>query len=235
MDIINYIQGNDNLLRALFISFRDFNAGESSRDADNDEHRRDVVMLLHQLVLMGKNVQLANRLQLYRNLVDRGLLYVCEWGFRQTDTKVLNASTEMLALILEHDVSAVRSHALRENEMKRKTLVIECTDLLKTSKDMGIKSQIADSLKSMLDIGGDGAEPGLVSWGFGGFASGHCSSTRDLPAAEGAERRPHRRFVRCLFLRTVRQHDVRTDAGRARLQELEEWVWEFQRDLRDIG
>jgi protein phosphatase 4 regulatory subunit 3 len=168
VDIINYIQNNDSLLRALFISFRDFDAGESSRDAVDDDHRREVVMLLHQLVLMGKNVQLPNRLQLYRNLVDRGLLYVCEWGFRQTDMKVLNASTEMLALILDHDVSAVRSHALRENEMKRKTLVIECTELLKTSRDLGIKSQIADSLKSMLDIGGDGPEAGLV--GMGGLA-----------------------------------------------------------------
>jgi protein phosphatase-4 regulatory subunit 3 len=162
VDIINYVQGNERLLKAFFSSFRDESTVAKS-NPDTDNHKSQVVMLLHQLVLMGKNVQLPNRLGLYRNLVERGLLHVCEWGFRQSDARVLNASTEILSLILDHDVTIVRSHALREKEVRERTLVNECIDLLSGSKDLGIKSQIADALRAMLDVGGDGPEISMAS------------------------------------------------------------------------
>lgn len=46
-----------------------------------DSHKRDVVLLLHQLLLMSKNIQLPSRLQLVRTLLEHGLVYVLEWAF----------------------------------------------------------------------------------------------------------------------------------------------------------
>ncbi|KAL7410975.1 component of IIS longevity pathway SMK-1-domain-containing protein [Mrakia frigida] len=52
-------------------------------------HKRDVVLLLHQLLLMSKNIPLPSRLQLVRTLLDHGLVYVLEWAFSSRSTPPL--------------------------------------------------------------------------------------------------------------------------------------------------
>ena len=49
-------------------------------------HKRDVVLLLHQLLLMSKNIPLPSRLQLVRTLLENGLVYVLEWAFSSRST-----------------------------------------------------------------------------------------------------------------------------------------------------
>jgi len=49
-------------------------------------HKRDVVLLLHQLLLMSKNIPLPSRLQLVRTLLENGLVYVLEWAFSERST-----------------------------------------------------------------------------------------------------------------------------------------------------
>lgn len=44
--------------------------------------KADVIRFVHQLCLMGKNVQIPTRLALYRALVERGLLFALEWALR---------------------------------------------------------------------------------------------------------------------------------------------------------
>ena len=168
IDIICHIQGNDTLLRELFNGFREERAdksdGDPGFDANGsnqqpvDERKRDVVQFLHQLMLMGKNVQVANRLQLYRNLLERGLLFVCEWAFRSSEHALLHAGAEILTLAVEHDVGAVRMHVLKEEEQHKRTLVKEMIDLLINAKDLGLKSQMSDTLRTLLEIKADNVE-----------------------------------------------------------------------------
>ncbi|KAH8824742.1 component of IIS longevity pathway SMK-1-domain-containing protein [Flagelloscypha sp. PMI_526] len=42
--------------------------------------RKEVVLLVQQLCAMGKNIQLPARLQLFRTLVERGILFVVQWA-----------------------------------------------------------------------------------------------------------------------------------------------------------
>lgn len=128
-----------------------------------DERKRDVVLFLHQLMLMGKNVQVANRLQLYRNLLERGLLFVCEWAFRRQEQPLLHAGAEILTLAVEHDVGAVRMHVLKEEEQHKRTLVKEMVDLLITTNDLGLKSQMTDTLRTLLEIKTDTEVSALCS------------------------------------------------------------------------
>ena len=44
--------------------------------------RSDAIRFVHQLCLMGKNVQIPTRIALYRALVERGLLFALEWALR---------------------------------------------------------------------------------------------------------------------------------------------------------
>ncbi|WRT63528.1 uncharacterized protein IL334_000433 [Kwoniella shivajii] len=155
VDIINHIQSNDPLLTQLFNGFHEppplDQDIEKIKDEPLDERKRDVVMFLHQLMIMGKGVQLPSRLALYRNLVERGLLFVCEWSFRRKEPHILHAGAEILTLAVEHDSNVVRMHVLKEDEVKRRTLIMEIIGLLHSTKNLGLMSQMSDTLKTLLE------------------------------------------------------------------------------------
>lgn len=46
-----------------------------------EAHKKDVVLLLHQLLIMSKNIALTSRLHLVRTLLEHGLVHVLEWAF----------------------------------------------------------------------------------------------------------------------------------------------------------
>ncbi|KIR57878.1 nuclear protein [Cryptococcus bacillisporus CA1873] len=155
VDIINYIQQSDGFLTQLFEAFRDPLPPPPPSDTPPeplDDKKRDTVMFLHQLVMMGKSIQLPPRLQLYRTLVDRGLLRVIEWSFRRPEAKILHAGAEMLTLVVEHDASSVRSFVFKEQEQKERTLVKETIELLHKTTNVGLMGQMADTLKTMLEV-----------------------------------------------------------------------------------
>jgi protein phosphatase 4 regulatory subunit 3 len=52
---------------------------------DGIQLRREVVLLVQQLCMMGKNVQLPVRIALFRALVDRGILFCVQWALDQHD------------------------------------------------------------------------------------------------------------------------------------------------------
>ncbi|KAL1409675.1 Platinum sensitivity protein [Vanrija albida] len=148
VDITTYIQADEVLLHDLFVEFR-----REQEDADGDPKKRDLVMFLHQLMVMGKGVQVPNRLALYRTLLDRGLLFACEWAFRQREATILHAGAEILTLCVEHDVNAVRLHVLREEELTRRTLVSEIIGLLQSTHDQGLVQQTVETLRTLLEPG----------------------------------------------------------------------------------
>ncbi len=155
VDIINHIQNNDVFLQELFDGFKDASPDFPSTDP-LDERKRDVVLFLHQLMIMGKGVQVPSRLALYRNLLERGLLFVCEWAFRRPEAQLLHAGAEILTLAVEHDVNAVRMHVLREEEAKRRTLIMEIIGLMGTTKNLGLLSQMSDIIRTLMDTGTEG-------------------------------------------------------------------------------
>lgn len=149
VDITSYIQTDDLLLHELFV---DFQRDEPGQDGTK---KRDLVQFLHQLMIMGKGMQVPNRLALYRTLVDRGLLFACEWAFRQREATILHGGAEILTLAVEHDVNAVRVHVLREEELSRTTLVVEIIGLLQSTQDQGLIQQTVETVKTLLEPGAE--------------------------------------------------------------------------------
>ena len=151
-DIVSYMHSTNGLLVDLFAGFK---GGPYSPDEPLDERKRDVVLFLHQLMLMGKGVQMPNRLALYRSLMTKGLLFICEWAYTRHEAQILHAGAEILTLAVEHDVNAFRQHNLRAYEAKRKTLVAEMIGMMNSTQNMGLLSQTMDTLRSILDVGMD--------------------------------------------------------------------------------
>lgn len=143
--------------------------------------RREVVALIQQLCAMGKNVQLPARLALFRTLVDRGILFAVQWAFSLPETEemskgVVSAASEIMAILLEHDLHGVRGHVCkqaaaleREKQTgrvgadKAETLLKLMCRIMVQSRDVAVQCQIGDALKALLDvsqnIGGPGATP----------------------------------------------------------------------------
>ncbi|KAG9019471.1 Platinum sensitivity protein [Tulasnella sp. 427] len=82
----------------------------------SDMAKRDIIVLLHQLCMMGKNVQIPARLALYRALVDKGLLHALQWALSRPaeDAQMLNCAGEILLIVCDHDVSGVRSFVVKQ-------------------------------------------------------------------------------------------------------------------------
>lgn len=132
--------------------------------------RREVVMLIQHMCSMGKNVQLAARLALFRTLVDRGILFAVQWalGLPEKDevSKVMISNAgEILFALLDHDLNGVRGHVLKqvvviEKERqagkrgadKAETLLALLCRMMANSRDMAVQSQIGDALKALLDV-----------------------------------------------------------------------------------
>lgn len=156
VDIINYVQNDTGFLDSLMAGFKTDRPTDDPDPAEPlDEAKRDMVLLLNQLMILGKGVQQASRGALYRNLLDKGLIFAVEWALRRTEAQILHAGAEILTLAMESDISAIRMHVLKEEELRRRTLLAEMMYLLRTTKNMGLLSQIGDSMRNLLDTNTD--------------------------------------------------------------------------------
>jgi hypothetical protein len=231
IDIITHIASDDRFLAELFSGFKETkfkNALGAGRTAappateglneDEIKRRKDVVALLHQLMLMGKQVQLQHRQQLYRTLVDRGLLFICEWALKQQDPTVLNQIAEMLSIVIDHDVNAVRTHALREHAEKRRTIAEDMSSLMLSSPDLGLKSQMADAIRTLVDIGGEGSEVSCTLFSYLLVANPLKCVLADSQHHTLTARSGYRRCVSGLLLRSMYPRHVPTDARTTRFQ-----------------
>lgn len=151
--------------------------------------RRDVVLLIQQLCVMGKNVQLPARMALFRALSDRGILFAVQWALGQPEgdeqgLHMICAGGEILTALLDHDLNGVRGHILKqigppsEDKSPRRpdsdTLVSLMCRVLTRSHDMGVQSQVGESLRVLMEIPQGEAADTHVS---------HLSMIRSMPMA----------------------------------------------------
>ncbi|KIJ37419.1 hypothetical protein M422DRAFT_231798 [Sphaerobolus stellatus SS14] len=149
-----------------------------SEEYSPDERRKDTILLIQQLCLMGKNIQLPARMALFRSLVDRGILHTIQWALGRPEPNMLSAAGEILGIILDHDVVGVRQHVMRQVSMAgkptpsvshgmpdvmdvmeilgaqaRKETLLEalCRSLI-NGHDQAFRSQMADALRTVLEV-----------------------------------------------------------------------------------
>jgi len=131
--------------------------------------RREVILLIQQLCVMGKNVQLPARMALFRILVDRGILFAVQWAMNLSESvevnkQMISAGGEIFSALLDHDLNGVRSHVLKqvlaiEKERaagkrgadKAETLLEMICKIMIRSRDLAVQSLVGDSLKSWMD------------------------------------------------------------------------------------
>ena len=135
--------------------------GEAGLDTGLDANRKSIVLMIQHLCAMGKNVQLPTRLTLFRNLIDRAILFPVQWALTQDENdeqgkQTIAAAGEILSVLLDHDINGVRGFVLRqmteaEGEQTNTLLLLMCKNMVR-SRDLAVQSQIGDALRLMLEI-----------------------------------------------------------------------------------
>ena len=145
VDIVQHLQTNVPFLKELF--------GIFARPDTDAERRKEAVLFIQQCCAIAKNLQQPSRQQLYNNFLGHGLLSVINFALRHSDVGVRVGATDVLVSMIDHDPQMIRQTIFRQLSEKQQPLTNSLIDLLLVEADLGVKAQIADAIKVLLDPG----------------------------------------------------------------------------------
>jgi protein phosphatase-4 regulatory subunit 3 len=87
----------------------------------NLDKKQDGIKLIHQFILISKNLQPHQKTNLYKSLVKKGLLRILSFVLEFNSVELRVLSTEILVSIIEHDVLLVSTCITDDSESKEIT------------------------------------------------------------------------------------------------------------------
>lgn len=145
VDIVQHLQNNGPFLKELFGVF-----GPQELD---QKRKKEAVLFIQQCCAIAKSIQATARQQLYNNFLSHGLLQVINFALRHSDVGVRVGATDVLVSMIDHDPQMIRQTIFRQISEKQVPLTDSLIDLLLVEVDLGVKAQIADAIKVLLDPG----------------------------------------------------------------------------------
>jgi len=145
VDIVTHLQTNSAFLKELF--------GIFGQQETNQDRKKEAVLFIQQCCAIAKNLQAPGRNQLYSNFLGHGLLSVITYALRHSDVGVRVGATDVLVSMIDHDPQIIRQTIFRQMNEKQTPLTDSLIDLLLVEADLGVKAQIADAIKVLLDPG----------------------------------------------------------------------------------
>jgi protein phosphatase-4 regulatory subunit 3 len=150
MDIVQHLQTNVAFLKELF--------GIFTPQETDQERKKEAVLFIQQCCAIAKNLQQPARQQLYNNFIGHGLLSVINFALRHSAVGVRVGATDVLVSMIDHDPQMIRQTIFRQISEKQTPLTDSLIDLLLVEADLGVKAQIADAIKVLLDPGSNSAQ-----------------------------------------------------------------------------
>ncbi|KAF2214031.1 hypothetical protein CERZMDRAFT_38458 [Cercospora zeae-maydis SCOH1-5] len=143
VDIIGHIQANAPFLKELFEIFTD--------DKEAPDRKKQACLFIQTCCAVSKSIQAPARAQLYGNFLHHGLFNMITYALRHHDSAVRVAGTDILVSLIDHDSHVVRTHIIKAIHEKTTPLTDILIELLLLETDLGVKSQMADAIKILLD------------------------------------------------------------------------------------
>ncbi|OJJ68524.1 hypothetical protein ASPBRDRAFT_133502 [Aspergillus brasiliensis CBS 101740] len=143
VEIVNHIQANGPFLKELFSVF-------DPRSADT-KRKEDAVQFLHQCAVIAKNLQAPARANLFANFISHGLFAVIAFAIKHPKPALRTTGIDILVALLDHDPVMMRGYMLKAVNEKKTPLTDTLIDLLHAEADLGVKNQLADAVKVLLD------------------------------------------------------------------------------------
>ena len=143
VDIVQHLQSNASFLKELFAVF----------DAKNSDTKRkeDAVHFLHQCAAIAKNLQATPRANLFSNFIAHGLFQVITFAVKHPNPSMRTTGIDILVALLDHDPIMMRGFMLQAVHEKKVPLTDTLIELLHAETDLGVKNQLADAIKVLLD------------------------------------------------------------------------------------
>lgn len=148
VDIVQHIQSNLPYLNKIFSLI---NSSEAPA-----QDRKDAVLLIQQSCAIAKNLQAPARASLYENLIAEGLFSTITFALQHQDAAVRVAGTDILVALIDHSAIMTRQYVIKAISDRTKPMTETLIDLLLVETDLGVKAQIADALKVLLDPSANG-------------------------------------------------------------------------------
>lgn len=143
MEIVNHIQSNAPFMRELFSVFDPRNMDAKRKD--------DAVQFLHQCTVIAKNLQAQPRAQLFVNFINQGLFAVIAFAVKHPNPAMRTTGIDILMALLDHDPLMMRGYMLKAVNEKKTPLTDTLIDLLHAETDLGVKNQVAEAIKTLVD------------------------------------------------------------------------------------
>ncbi|KAE8161349.1 component of IIS longevity pathway SMK-1-domain-containing protein [Aspergillus tamarii] len=143
VEIVNHIQSNGPFLKELFSVF-------DPRNTDA-KRKEDAVQFLHQCASIAKNLQAPARANLFANFISHGLFAVIAFAIKHPNPAMRTTGIDILVALLDHDPLMMRGYMLKAVNEKKTPLTDTLIDLLHLESDLGVKNQLADAVKVLLD------------------------------------------------------------------------------------
>ncbi|KAH8919596.1 DUF625-domain-containing protein, partial [Atractiella rhizophila] len=187
-DIVGHLMNNKPFLTELFGMFQDaaYPEGEAETKAtptspdsksepeigphpppspqkppSSRSRRLQAMLFLQQLSGLAKTMQVSQRSNMYRNLIELGLLRVIEYGLAaDKQDKERAVGLELLMIVIDHDPSKIRAYTLQQNAGRKKTLVLKMIETVLEERDWGTQLQMMEGLRVLVDASGEFADAG---------------------------------------------------------------------------
>ncbi|KAL2370350.1 hypothetical protein RJZ57_005220 [Blastomyces gilchristii] len=143
VDIVQHLQNNTPFLNELFAVF-------NPKNIDN-KRKEDAVQFLHQCAAIAKNLQAPARANLLANFIGHGLFSVIAFAVKHPNPALRTTGIDILVALLDHDPLMMRGYMLKAVNENRVPLTDTLIDLLHAETDLGVKNQLADAIKVLLD------------------------------------------------------------------------------------
>ncbi|RMD44753.1 hypothetical protein DV735_g292, partial [Chaetothyriales sp. CBS 134920] len=151
VDIVQHLQNNAAFLNELFAIFT---------SADEDSARKEqAVLFLQQCAAIAKTLQIQSRANLLNNLIQHGLFSVIAFAVKHPKAAMRTTGIDILVALLDHDPNMMRAYMLKAVHDKRVPLTDTLVHLLHAETDLGVKNQLSDAIKILLDPLPPNSEP----------------------------------------------------------------------------
>lgn len=143
VDIVHYLQSDLQFLKELFAIF--------TNDKEEIKRKEQAVHFIQQCCAIAKTLQMQNRATLLNNFISHGLFNVISFAIRHASASMRTTGIDILVALLDHDPNMMRGYMLKSVHEKRVPLTDTLIELLHIETDLGVKNQLADTIKILLD------------------------------------------------------------------------------------
>lgn len=143
VEVIQWVQSTVAFQRELFGIFQ-------SED-EEAPRKKDAVLFIQQCCQIAKNIQAPARQPIYQTFIHHGLFGMIDYAVKCEAAPVRIAGMDIIMAMIDHDSQMMRGFVFKQLNEGQKPITDTLIELLQSEKDFGVKAQVSDAIKVLLD------------------------------------------------------------------------------------